>query len=514
MQSLNKMKVMLIGTPLTGKLEAGITNTKVPLGLAYIAAVLEESGASLKILDCLADYDVITDIGNGNFRVGTTEEEVKKQIKEFKPDVVGINCSYSAYEKDSFDIVKIVKDIFPESLIVFGGHHASAAPKNILKNKDVDIIVVGEAEYTFREIIEKFSKSKRKSNLKNIKGTIVLDKNGKIKINPERDLIRNLDELPVPARHLLRMNKYLEHPLVDIGVIRGPVTDMITSRGCPQNCPFCSVFTVWRRVWRARSAKKVVDEIEDLVNKYGIKHIRIQDDNFAVDRKRVIQICEGIINRGLKFKWDTPNGVGIWTLDEEVLNKMVKSGYQRATFGIETGSSRILKKYTGKPINYDHARKIIKICNKLGIWTVSTFIIGFPDETLEEMEMTYNFAKTAGLDFAFFYVAQPYAGTPLYEQFKREHLIKDFKESSSVHFTIYNSHNFTGEELQRLQKGFQRRFVRHKITTMLNPFNFVKWMTEKIRSYDDFIFAIKMIKSIVPFQSLSFFRKSLKNIKH
>tara|TARA_Y100000310_G_scaffold342413_1_gene445582 strand:- start:10563 stop:12164 length:1602 start_codon:yes stop_codon:yes gene_type:complete len=508
MPSKNKMKVMLIGSPLTGELEAGITNTKVPLGLAYIAAVLEEWGAEVNILDCLADYDVIKDVGDGRFRVGTSNGEIKRQIKDFKPDVVGINCAYSMYEQDSFDVARIVKSVVPKSLVIFGGAHSSAAPDRVLGNDGVDVVVRGEAEYTFREIVEKFSRTHKKSSLRNIKGTIVLDSKGKVKMNPERDFIWKLDELPMPTRHLLRMDKYLNHPLNEVGIGEGPATDMITSRGCPQRCSFCSIFTVWKRVWRTRSAKLVVDEMEGLVKKYGVKHIRIQDDNFSLDKKRVMRICDEIARRGLKFKWDTPNGIAIWTLDEEVLKNMARSGYQRASFGIETGGSKTMKQYIHKPIDYDHCKKIIKICNKLGIFTVSTFIIGFPDETMDDIQKTIDFANDSGLDFALFYVAQPYAGTPLYEQFNREGLLGGIQQSNLIHPT-YNTHYFTGKQLQAIQQKAQKDFIRRKILSFLNPTKSISWMFYHLNSIYNVKFLMKMAKNFLSFKHISFFNESI-----
>ncbi len=504
----SKIKVMLIGSPLTGNLEAGVTNTKVPLGLAYIAAVLEKEGSEVKILDCLADYDVIKDVGDGKYRVGTSEDEIKKQVEDFMPDIVGITCAYSMYEQDSFDVAKIVKEIAQNTLVIFGGAHASAAAGRVLKNKNVDIVVYKEAEYTIREIVEIFSKTKSKSKLKDVEGTIILGKNGKIKINPERRMIFSLDDLPMPARHLLRMDRYLYHPLNNVGVGDGPATDMITSRGCPEKCSFCSIFTVWNRVWRIRSAKLVVDEMEELVSAYNVKHIRIQDDNFSLDKKRVHDMCDEIIRRKLTFKWDTPNGIAIWTLDEPLLKKMAEAGYQRASFGIETGCKKTMDQYIHKPIDYEHCKKIINACKKLGIFTVSTFIIGFPDETREDIQETINFANNSGLDFALFYVAQPYAGTPLYDQFKREGLLGEIQKSNLIH-TTYNTHYFTGKELDEIQQKAQKDFIRKKIRSMINPFIGIPWAYYHMTSWYNIKFIFKMAKNFLNLKHISFFTKSL-----
>ena len=194
----------------------------------------------------------------------------------------------------------------------------------------------------------------------------------------------SVNDLPFPARDLLNMQNYLEHPLNAIGTMRSPATDIITSRGCPFNCVFCSVHTIWGKTWRGRSAKNVVDEIEQLIKDYGIKQIRFQDDNISLDKKRMHEICDEIINRKLNIKWDTPNGIAIWTLDEELLRKMKKSGYYRLAPSIESGSCETIK-FINKPIDYEHVNKILKLADKIGLWTVSPFIIGFPYETMEDI---------------------------------------------------------------------------------------------------------------------------------
>jgi len=413
-------KILLINPPLTGSLVAGIYTVKVPLGLAYIASYLEKQGYTLKILDCMAYYEEIEKREDGKYRVGLSEKEIIKKIESVNPDVVGVSCSFSIYEKDSIKIAELVKK-HSKALVVFGGAHSSANPNSILKNKCVDMVVRGEGEIVFSNIVKNFADKKKRNS---IPGTIIRKSNGKIKTNKPAGYIKNLDEIPFPARHLLPMEKYLKHPQNSIANMRGPTTEIITSRGCPFNCIFCSIHTIWGRIWRARSAKNVVDELEQLYKKYGIKEFRFFDDNMTWDKKRIIEICDEIIKRKLNIKWDTPNGVAIATLNEEVLRKMKQAGYYKIIMGIESGSEKTLK-FMRKPVSLKHAKKIIDICNKIGIWTWSTFVIGFPDETREDIEKTINFAKKSGLNFVTFYVAQPYPGTEMYDIYEKKGLLKD-----------------------------------------------------------------------------------------
>ncbi len=205
--------------------------------------------------------------------------------------------------------------------------------------------------------------------------------------------------------------------------------------------------------------------MESLIKTYGIKEFRFFDDNISWDKKRIIEICDEIIKRKLGIRWDTPNGVAIATLDQEVLEKMKKSGYYKIIMGIESGSETTLK-FMRKPVVLNHAKEIIKICNDLGIWTWSTFVIGFPDETKEEIQKTINFAKNSGLNFATFYIAQPYPGTELYHVYEKEGLLKS-------------------------------GFIKHRVLSYLNPTKFYSEFLKKIKSFEDLSYVFRMFLNLV-----------------
>jgi len=485
------MKILLIRPSLTGNLSSGIYTIKVPLNLAYIAGYLEKKGYKPEILDCLAYYEKIQDI-DGEKRVGLSDKKIEEKIREISPDIVGLSCSYTVYEKDSFRVSKIVKKVNKKILVVVGGAHSSANPKSVLKSKDIDIAVIGEGEETFFDIVKNFDKKRK---LKNIKGTAIRQ-GKKIKINKPREFIENLDDIPFPARHLLPMEKYLNHPENAIANMRSPTSEIISSRGCPFNCIFCSIKTVWGNKWRARSAKNVVDEVEMLNKKYKIKEFRFFDDNLTWDKKRIMKMCDEIIKRKLNIKWDTPNGVAISTLDEEVLKKMKQSGYYRIVMGIESGSEKTLR-FIRKPHKLEKAKEVIKICNKLGIWTWSTFVIGFPYEKKEDIEKTIDFAKKSGLNFATFYIAQPYAGTELYDIFDKEGLLeKGLDKHSSVVHTQYDTLNFKAEELRKLHQKAYQEFIKYKFISFLNPLTFYREFLNRIKSFEDLKFVVKMFSKL------------------
>ena len=502
-----KPKILLINPPITGDISAGIYTVKVPLGLAYIASYLEKHGFDLKIIDSMAYYDEIKKISDDKYRVGMKEEEIIKQIKKEQPDIVGISCTYTIYEKDAVRIAKLVKEN-SKALVVFGGAHSSANFPTVLKHKEVDIITKGEGETVFLDIAKNFGTKK----LWSVPGTIV-KVNGKMKVNKPAKYIQDLDEIPFPARHLLPMDKYLKHPQNWFSNMRGPTAEIMSSRGCPFQCIFCSIHTVWGRKWRARSAKNVVDEVEHMIKKYGVREFRFFDDNITWDKKRIIKICDEIIKRKLNIRWDTPNGVAIATLNEEVLTKMKKSGYYRIVMGIESGSEKTLR-FMRKPVVLSKAKEIIKICNKLGIWTWSTFVIGFPNEDMNEIQKTIDFAKHSGLNFATFYVAQPYPGTEMYEIYKKEGLLKEgMKTGSSVTNTQYDTKHFTADELRELQKKAYSQFIKHRMLRYLNPVYLYKEFLNRIRSWEDIGYVFRMVKNLVGQQYSPIYKKDSKGMK-
>ncbi|MBU0962885.1 MAG: B12-binding domain-containing radical SAM protein [Nanoarchaeota archaeon] len=491
---MNNLKVLLINPPIRGHINAGLDNVKVPLGLAYIAAYIREKGFdNIKILDAKILGDT-KKISEEVWHFGMSYSDIEDYIKNYDPDIIGVHCAYTVYSQDALKIAEIIKKINKKIIVVFGGAHVCANPESVLNSGFVDISVIGEGEITFYEILKKFQ---NKESLNNIRGIAII-KNKKIKINPLRPLIQNLDDIPFPARDLLDMQLYFNHPQNSIGTMRSPATDVITSRGCPFNCVFCSIHTIWGKHWRGRSAKNVVDEIELLIKTYGIKQIRFQDDNISLDKKRMYKICDEIINRKLNIKWDTPNGIAIWTLNEELLRKMKKSGYYRLAPSIESGSCETIK-FINKPIDYEHVNKILKLADKIGLWTVSPFIIGFPYETLADINKTINFAKKSRLDFAIFYIAQPYAGTKLYDIYKKEGLLKEgVKHSSSVIETRYNTKHFSAKQLDALRTRAYREFYISRFIKYLNPIN-IYYLFKKIGNYKGLKHTIKMVKAVIGF---------------
>jgi anaerobic magnesium-protoporphyrin IX monomethyl ester cyclase len=493
---MEKNKVMFINAPQSSNMGTTFTNLKFPLGFLYMASELEKRGFEVKILDCPVHYWKSRVINDHTVRIGLLPEDIKEEIKKFSPDIVGVTCAYTAYEHDAFETIDFVSEVEEElgkkMLVVVGGAHTSANSKHVLRNEKIDVAVIGEGEDTIAELAEKYRAGEDYSN---VTGTSMIV-NGKFKLNDTRPYIQDLDRLS-PAWHLIDMNLYFNHPDNHQVTLRGPAVDIITSRGCPMTCVFCSIHTVWGRKWRGASAKHVVDEIEHLVTKYGVKQIRIQDDNLTVNRKRTIEICDEIVNRGIDIKWDTPNGVAYWTLNEEMLEKMNKSGCYRITFGIETASEKT-QKYVGKMADVTKIKELIRLCHKHNMWVCSTFIIGFPYETKQDINETkYFITDTSTINFPFVYVAQPYQGTDMYYDFKKEDLLGEFQIESNVGRTKYGSKYFTHEELNKIRTGIYVRFYLKKILDFTNPYKLYREFLSKLRGTEDLKYVFKNTSSIL-----------------
>ncbi|MCL5985056.1 MAG: B12-binding domain-containing radical SAM protein [Actinobacteria bacterium] len=493
------MKILLVfPTATIYKSDPTVPGANIPLGLAYIAGYLEENGYQVEILDALASGidNIVKD--REKTRVGLSKEEIYAYISQRKPDIVGISSIFTAYARDAHDVARIVKKVNPNAFVVFGGAHASANPEMVLRDKNVDVIVVGEGEITFLELVKTLEEG---GEVGRILGTVTRF-GDKIRRNGQRPYIENLDMLPLPARHLFPMDIYIREAKSPY-LMRTPLAQMITSRGCPQNCIFCSIHSVWGHKWRARGAKGVVDEIEFLIREYGVREISFLDDSIATSKKRMEAICDEIIKRGLDIVWTVPNGIAHWTLDKALVKKMKKSGCYRLTFGIESGNVDT-RRFIRKTHDLSQATEIIRYSNKIGLWTICTFIIGFPFETVESINDTIKYAIKSDTDYALFYLSLPFPGTELYDIYKQEGLLdldgilysqnptaKELaKLGASLAHGGCDTKYFTKEQLQDLLASAYRIFWSHRFKSFLNPMRALR----KIRSLEGLLYVIKLMK--------------------
>jgi anaerobic magnesium-protoporphyrin IX monomethyl ester cyclase len=474
----------------------------LPLNLLYLASYLNSRGMDCRICELgIFNYaDAIID-DTGKIRCGISDEKIVGIIKRESPRIIGIGCVYTQHFWDIPPIARLIKKTDPSIKVVLGGNHATIFAKDILKEPSFDYVVRGEGEITFYELCGNILAGGPAPE--GMPGVSFRRDNGEIAGNPDRPLMHNLDELPMPDYSLVQIEKYATPVHRSPYVMRFPIVGIMTSRGCPGRCVFCTVKAVWGRTWRARSSGKTVEEIELLVKKYGIREISFLDDSVSVNKRRWREICEEIIKRKLDIKWTTPNGIAFWTLDNDLLQLMKRAGCYRITFGIESGNAET-KKFIGKPYPLAQAKALIDYANRIGMWTICTNIIGFPYETKEAIEDTINFAKASGTDFATFYLLAPHLTSDVYTFFKKEGLLdydtvftdnwmdsdKFQKMFESLYVGGFATKYLTAEALKKMQLKAYRSFILHRtLAYILNPLIILR----KIRSLEDLKYVLKLL---------------------
>lgn len=431
------MKILLINPPAENTIVGigpkeleGSLDFLPPLGLMYVAGYLEkETSHEIEILDCPVEK--------------ISYEQLKEEIQKRNPDVVGITAMTFTLV-DVVKAAKIVKEVNPEIKVILGGPHVVIFPEETINMPEIDFLVLGEGEKVVKPLLENINNPEE---LKKVRG-LVFKYEDKVINNGWPDFIANLDELPFPARHLTSYKKYFS-----VLSSRSPVTTMFTSRGCPFRCLFCNRPHLGK-VFRARSAKNVVDEMEEC-QKMGIQEIFIYDDTFTVNRQRVADICQEIIDRELDIHWDIRARVD--TVDLELLRLMEKTGCQRIHFGVEAGTQKILN-VLRKGITLEAAEKAFKLARETKIETLAYFMIGSPTETKEDIMETIKFAKKLNPDFVNFSITTPYPATDLYIMGLQNGIMlhdqwQEFAKNPSKDFKpMIWEENFKKDELEKLIK--------------------------------------------------------------
>jgi len=299
--------------------------------------------------------------------------------------------------------------------------------------------------------------------------------------------------IPIPDRDFVDMEYYKHHNKKCIWYVRkSPVATIMTSRGCPFSCVFCSTNIMWKKKWRSRTMAKITEEIEYLVAKYGIREIIINDDQFMTRKDRVHEFCDYFIQRKLDLSFSYDSGVSAWLVNAELLAKMKRAGFYSLRFPIESGNVETLK-YIKKPINLVKAKALINQANRLGFWTSGNFIIGFPYETREQIMDTVRYAYESSLDLATFIIAKPNAGSGLYDSFKKEGLLeKNVVRASDFFRSDYDTTTMTAEELNRIHAQVSSGWFTHKFFFYLHPYNFWNYLRPKFQSLEDVRYGFSM----------------------
>lgn len=379
------------------------TRTSPSLGLAYLAAVSEQAGHEVRVYD------------------GDVEDVPLDQVlHEFRADVAGISANTTQITAAWRDAA-LVKGL-GDTPVILGGPHPTVLPEESAARPDVDGVVRGEGEATWLEILAKLAKPSETEVhwLDGVRGVTYRGADGQIINNASRAPLpaAELDALPFPAWHLFRLARYTNlQPTVD--QVAGRSLPILTSRGCPYRCTYCS--QIGPRRWRARSVESVVAEWRWLVQEQGAAEIGVLDDSFNIDRARVVQLSLALIDAGLsRVPWIMINGIRANLADEEVLGAMRRAGCIRTAFGVESGNQAILDTVVDKHLTLDQVRAAFRAARAVGMETIGFFIVGLPGETEATMDDTIRFACELDPLVANFSIATPFPGTQMYETVKAQ----------------------------------------------------------------------------------------------
>jgi radical SAM superfamily enzyme YgiQ (UPF0313 family) len=421
---------ILLFQPHTG--EQGITSFSYPpMGLTALAAYLRQHGHKVKVIDA-------------NIEQASTARAVS-MVLEANPVIVGIT-SMSANIGNAFEIVNALKSRDKKIWVIAGGVHPTVAPEHTLSNTNINAIVRGEGEVTLLELVEAIETG---SKFNEIKGIGFRD-NGDCVYTPNRELIHDLNKLPIPAYDLIPMDKYKSN----YGV-RKPFAFMVRSRGCIYKCSFCSNNKILGPVFRCQTPERTMEEINYLIENFQIKEILLKDTEITLDKK-LGDLCDLLIRKDFDLTWSCNGRVN--NVSYQLLNKMKDAGCRSITYGIESGDEAILRNLR-KPLKLDDARNAVKITKKLGMNVVTNFMIGNPGDTKETIEKTINFAVELDPDYAYFGFTTAFIGTELREQaVKNGWLLDSSFDAINYNDVMMNATSLPTEELRKCIDNAYRRF--------------------------------------------------------
>jgi anaerobic magnesium-protoporphyrin IX monomethyl ester cyclase len=406
----------------------------LPLGLGYLAAVLEKNDVAVDVIDCQA--------------LKLTYEDYKKEIQKRQPTIIGVTSTTLTY-KSALQIIQITKEAHPNCIAILGGPHVTFWDDKALQEcPQLDIVVRKEGEFTLLELVQRLEAGK---SINDVQGITYRKNKDEIGRNPDRPYIEDLDALPFPALHLWPIERMRQ-----FGEVIFPLT---TSRGCVFWCNFCTAVRMFGRRYRMRSPKNVIEELVMRNEKFGATHFTFYDDAFTVEKSNTEDLCQAIIDRKMKIRWNCETRVDMVT--KELLAKMKQAGCTDVWFGVESGSQRVLKAMD-KGILTEQTVKAFKWAREVGLMTVANVILGFPTETKETAWETVRFVESLDPDDVGYYIATPYPGTPMYEQVKESGALKitDFDKYDTATPTFEIS-NLSWEELRDIrEQAFHRLYLR------------------------------------------------------
>ncbi|WP_204105258.1 MULTISPECIES: radical SAM protein [Spirulina sp. CCY15215] len=482
--------ITLVRPPALISRHSGTGSLTPPIGLAYLASSLIEAGHLVTTIDALgeAPFQRTSLFDNEIVATGLLKDEIVERVPPHT-DLIGVSCMFSQDWPYIRQLIESLKERFPQVPILTGGEHITALPEFTLENcSAVEYCVLGEGEETLVEVVDRLANL---STMKEVNG-LVLRQDGKILRTPPRGRIKAIDDIPLPAWHLLPLETYLNNNLSS-GINRGRSMSMIATRGCPHRCTFCSNPTMWTTKWIPRQPELVLDEIELYLKKYNVTNVDFYDLTAIVQKKWVVKFCQLIKERNLHFTWQLPSGTRTEAIDKEVCQLLYETGCYNLTFAPETGSSKTLKEIK-KGVRIDRMLNSMKAAIESGLITKFNIVIGFPNETRYDVWQTIWFlVKIAwsGVYDVSISVFTPYPGSELFQELREENKIPEISDDYflSLHSlvdptrTVSWCKKISTEELHLL------RILAHLIffgtQYILRPWRFVHLLSNLISKHED-----------------------------
>lgn len=423
-----------------------------PFFLAYAAALLEREGFPVALVDGIAD--------------NLSEEAFFARLQEAAPDLVVYEVSTPSIELDLRIAAQTKRLLGAGVPVIFcGPHHEMYAPAFLERHAEVDLVLKGEYEFTLLEVATRL---KAGLALDQVQGALVRCASGEVRLNPDRPLEHDLGRFPLPARHLLPMEKYIDLP----GGIPAPSLQLWASRGCPFTCIFCS----WPQImyggsnYRTRSPKEVVDEIERCVRDFGFRSYYFDDDTFNIGKPRMLELCREIIRRGVSLPWAIMARADC--MDREILSAMKQAGLVALKYGVESADPAILEA-TGKSLDLEKVRETVALTRELGIQFHLTFTFGLPGETKKSIKKTVDLALELDPDSLQFSIVTPFPGSKYFDMLDQKGylLSKNWEEYDGYNRAVIRTDHLTREDLEHALVYANRRWKRHRLLKMLqlNP---------------------------------------------
>jgi len=459
------MKVCLIQTPWIIHKNSDLA-LPYPLGIMYVASYLEKHGIGVEIIDTLAlGFENRISIDKERVRIGLSPHIIENYIRKTEADFFGVSCLFTTQSESMHETVKIIKESTNKPVFV-GGAHPSLTSFDTMKDENIDYLVKGEGELTTLELIQVLGKG---GEIDNIKGLYHRHKETKeIIFAGEREPIINLDDLPFPAYHLIPLDLYFS-ATKNGAAGRDSISTgsrwagIITSRGCPYKCTFCSSAIFWGHKWRYRSIDNIVAELKFIYKNYNINRISFEDDNMTLIPKRAEELFNKIINEGLSIDWDVPNGIRADRLSKSLIKKMKQAGCIGLTIGVESGDQCFLNNIIGKSLSLSKVEENASIIIQENIPLNCFFIVGIPGENKKIFNNSLNFARKLSRMGAvcIFFIAVPLPGTAMYESAKMNNfLIKEnitpFDYLMGMNRPLLKTKDFSPHDVLRWKKQANR----------------------------------------------------------